>query len=133
MQMKRFSRFFLPLPICLFLHALVPTQPVAAQDLEGTWQGTTLLAEEPLSLVFHLTKVGSRWQGSFDCPNQNAFALSISAIERPTTDSIVIQLPTINALFAGKLRDESIKGVFFQGKHSARLTLTKLSPSKGNK
>ena len=133
--MKRFSRFFLPLPICLFLHALlVPTQPVAAQDdLGGTWQGTTLLSEEPLSLVFHLTKVGSLWQGSFDCPNQNAFALSISTIERPTTDSIVIQLPTINALFAGKLRDESIKGVFFQGKHSAKLTLTKLSPSKGNK
>ena len=99
MQMKRFSRFFLPLPICLFLHALVPTQPVAAQDFEGTWQGTTLLAEEPLSLVFHLTKVGSLWQGSFDCP---------------TTDSIVIQLPTINALFAGKLRDESIKGVSFR-------------------
>jgi hypothetical protein len=133
MQMKRFSRFFRPLPVCLLLHALVPTQPLAAQDFEGIWQGTTLLAEEPLSLVFHLTKVGSLWQGSFDCPNQGAFALSISAIERPTTDSIVIQLPTINALFAGKLRDESIRGVFFQGKHSARLTLTKLTPSKSNK
>lgn len=119
------------LTLCAFL--ALSLCPAPAQNLSGSWKGTARLDETPLTLIFHIAPIGSTWQGTFDCPNQNAFDLTISSIRLSTADSVAINLPTINASFKGKMKRRSIKGIFSQGDLSTSLTLKKLSPSKSKK
>lgn len=118
--------------LCALLALAVPSYSAAAQSFEGDWHGTANLPDGALSFVFHITPIGTTWQGTFDCPNQNAYGLSITAIQIPTQDSILIQLPSINAKFKGKLRNDKIAGTFSQGEQTAQLLLAKttVGPAK---
>lgn len=118
--------------LCALLAFAMPSYRAAAQGFEGDWHGTANLPGGALSFVFHITPIGATWQGTFDCPNQNAYGLSITAIQIPTQDSIHIQLPSINAKFKGKLRNDKIAGTFSQGEQTAQLLLTKktVGPAK---
>lgn len=102
-----------------------------AQDLSGSWKGVANLAGSDLTIVFHIRQVGTTWLGTFDCPSQNAYNLSITAIEFPSADSVVIELPTIDAEFRGAVTNDAIKGTFKQGNGKSPLMLKKM-PNQGS-
>lgn len=53
-----------------------------------------------LAIVFHIQQVGILGWAYSTCPSQSAYNLSITAIEFPSANSVVIELP-IDAEFRG--------------------------------
>lgn len=104
----------------------------SAQKLSGSWKGSTRLNASEFSIILHIHPVGGTWQGTFDCPSEKAFNLSIPTIRLPTEDSVVIELTSVNAQFRGRIKRRTIVGIFSQGDRSSQLKLKRLPSSEPN-
>lgn len=92
---------------------------LVANSQTGAWSGELDVQGVKLPLVFHLDGDNP----TLDSPAQRAKGIPV-VITRPSTDSIMIAVPSIRALFKGLCGSDSIKGTFTQRGFSFPLTLT---------
>jgi len=92
---------------------------VWAQVPQGTWHGSIEVAGTPIKIIFHFKDKGS----TMDSPNQGARNIPVD-ITYSSTDSISVNIKSINAIYSGHIDDKQIKGKFRQAGKEMRLDLT---------
>ncbi|WP_036912636.1 alpha/beta hydrolase [Prevotella sp. FD3004] len=102
--------------IIMTIMAAVATMACMAQT--GTWSGDLSVQGMKLQLVF---RIGES-EGTIDSPAQGARGIKLT-VERPTGDSIVMKIPTINGQYQGRLAGDEITGTFTQHGTTFPLTL----------
>lgn len=104
-------------PIILFLLVLAA---ITGQAQTGTWSGNLVVQGLKLPLVFHIEADSS----SLDSPSQGVRGVPVK-VARPTQDSIVISIASINAEYKGVNKADSlVEGTFTQHGMSFPLKLT---------
>lgn len=104
-------------PIILFLLVLAA---ITGQAQTGTWSGNLVVQGLKLPLVFHIEADSS----SLDSPSQGVRGVPVK-VARPTQDSIVISIASINAEYKGVNKADSlVEGTFTQHGMSSPLKLT---------
>ena len=91
----------------------------SAQSIRGTWSGELDAGMMKLALMLHVDndstcRLDSPDQGAKDIAGQVAFI---------STDSILVKMPKLVALYAGRLVDGELQGTFVQGLTALPLTL----------
>ena len=91
----------------------------SAQNISGTWNGELDAGMMKLAFVLHVDndstcRLDSPDQGAKDIAGQVAFI---------STDSILVKMPKLVALYAGRLVDGELQGTFVQGLTALPLTL----------
>ena len=91
----------------------------SAQNIRGTWSGELDAGMMKLALMLHVDndstcRLDSPDQGAKDIAGQVAFI---------STDSILVKMPKLVALYAGRLVDGELQGTFVQGLTALPLTL----------
>ena len=107
------KKLFLPLALaCIGITA-------SAQNIRGTWSGELDAGMMKLALMLHVDndstcRLDSPDQGAKDIAGQVAFI---------STDSILVKMPKLVALYGGRLVDGELRGTFVQGLTALPLTL----------
>lgn len=84
------------------------------KDYVGDWQGTINVGVK-LRIVFHIKEDGGTLKSTADSPDQAAFGMKCDTTI-VSADSIRIKMGKVNAVFEGKLNNDStIEGRFIQG------------------
>ncbi len=91
----------------------------SAQNIRGTWSGELDAGMMKLALMLHVDndstcRLDSPDQGAKDIAGQVAFI---------STDSILVKMPKLVALYGGRLVDGELRGTFVQGLTALPLTL----------
>ena len=91
----------------------------SAQNISGTWNGELDAGMMKLAFVLHVDndstcRLDSPDQGAKDIAGQVAFI---------STDSILVKMPKLVALYGGRLVDGELRGTFVQGLTALPLTL----------
>ena len=91
----------------------------SAQNIRGTWSGELDAGMMKLALILHVDndstcRLDSPDQGAKDIAGQVAFI---------STDSILVKMPKLVALYGGRLVDGELRGTFVQGLTALPLTL----------
>ena len=91
----------------------------SAQNIRGTWSGELDAGMMKLVLMLHVDndstcRLDSPDQGAKDIAGQVAFI---------STDSILVKMPKLVALYGGRLVDGELRGTFVQGLTALPLTL----------
>lgn len=91
----------------------------SAQNIRGTWSGELDAGMMKLALMLHVDndstcRLDSPDQGAKDIAGQVAFI---------STDSILVKMPKLVALYGGRLVDGELQGTFVQGLTALPLTL----------
>ena len=122
--MKRI--LFVVVLACCFL-------PVKAQfifssnssKLCGTWHGDLDAGMMKLPIVLHFTEADNGTMAcTMDSPNQGAKGLMTKLITFPA-DSFEISISKLNMMYAARLKNDTIKGVFHQNGMNLPLVLTR--------
>lgn len=118
--MKNISTVVKKILLSLSVSLMLPVA-AGAQGINGSWLGTLDVGGAKLRIVFHVNAdktvtMDSPDQGVTDIPT-NVYCL--------TEDSIVVELPALNAKYSGKFGNEEIRGTFSQMGYSFPLNLKK--------
>lgn len=95
------------------------TAALAADSPCGPWHGRLSVGLQRLRVVFD---IGIDGTCTFDSPDQGATGLP-AELRLCTSDSLVVEMPGLNARFAGKVGQSAIVGRFTQGAYTFPLTL----------
>ena len=98
--------------------AMCCTSVLQAQNISGTWHGQLDLGVQKINIVIHADPDNC----SIDSPDQGARGIK-ATLNHSSADSLSMDVPTIGASFAGKLRSGRLVGVFRQQGHALPLTL----------
>lgn len=100
-----------------------------SQGITGVWKGDFHMQPKDLPIVFHIGRDSTGVLiATFDSPGQNAFNLPVSEVITKE-DSVILMMAMLNGKYAGVLNHDknSIDGIWFQGKASLPLIVTKTS------
>jgi pimeloyl-ACP methyl ester carboxylesterase len=114
--------------ILLFVSVLLAGRPAAAAEpapITGTWEGTLVLGDAGLRLLFNFTfDASGRLTGTMDSPDQRAFGIALDSAA--FADGVLrCEVKRISAVYEGKLDSASrtIVGEWRQAGRSFPLTL----------
>lgn len=112
----------------LVILLLAPATLLAADPLNGDWQGLLVAGAEKLHLVLHITgDQKSGWKATLDSPDQKAMQLSVDSVSLEN-GMLTVEMKRIQAVFKGKLdaKTSSIVGTWSQQGESAPVTFNKV-------
>ena len=106
--------------LLLFLIALLSLTVSWAQGLSGTWNGKLNLGTVKLTLVLHIGDNSC----TLDSPDQGAKGIT-GKVNFLSADSIDVAFESLGGMYAGKLNDGKLKGIFTQMGYRLNLELEK--------
>lgn len=106
--------------LLLFLIALLSLTVSWAQGLSGTWNGKLNLGTVKLTLVLHIGDNSC----TLDSPDQGAKGIT-GKVNYLSADSIHVAFESLGGMYAGKLNDGKLKGIFTQMGYRLNLELEK--------
>ena len=115
---------------CLFL-SIFCSLLTYAQAITGVWNGSLHVQPKDIPIVFHIGIDSSgKLIAAFDSPTQNAFGLPVSEVITKE-DSVILMIAILGGKYAGVFGGDkkTINGMWYQGKGSLPLTITKTSDS----
>jgi hypothetical protein len=112
----------------LIVLLMTPTTLLAADPLNGDWQGLLLAGPEKLHLVLHI--VGdqkSGWKATLDSPDQKALQLAVDSVSLQN-GTVTLEIKRLQVVYKGKLdaKTNSIVGTWSQQGESAPVTFNKV-------
>lgn len=111
----------------LFLLLISPL--VFAQNITGDWHGQLDVMGTKLRISFHITQQEDTYNATMDSPDQGAFGLATDSTTFKN-DTVTILIKSMGIEYVGKLKKESINGVFNQGGQSFPLDLKSVELEK---
>ncbi|MVN93019.1 alpha/beta hydrolase family protein [Mucilaginibacter aquatilis] len=105
-----------------------------AQTITGTWYGTLKIGENPLHVVFHVTKSGNDYVTTMDSPDQGAMGIATDKTQF-LNNELTIEAAKFGMKYTGTFKADSnkINGIFKQGPASLPLVLTPNKPADSKK
>ena len=97
---------------------------ISGQSIVGQWNGVLKVSGQTLRLVFHIQEIDSGFTATMDSPDQNAFGISVTDISF-NDNSLSIKIQKLNVQYTGVFNNDSINGLFKQGKITIPLNLYK--------
>lgn len=110
----------------LLLLTLLVGQQLAAQTLNGTWHGTLEAGPQKLTIVFNIDQAGKAVRLSIPQQAMEDRPMEVGAL---TDDSVSVAWKNIGMTYRGKLKGDTLKGVFQQGLFSKSLDCTAGHPT----
>lgn len=96
---------------------LVFTAPsfLNAQDVNpvGTWEGTLVIPQGSLPLLFHISADDDGYVATLDSPAQNATGIPVSSVTL-NNDSLTLGVAMIQGEYSGVISGDSLKGTWSQ-------------------
>ena len=99
-------------------------KPAKPSDIDGAWAGTLDAGGTKLRAVFHITNTADGLTATMDSPDQGAYGLPVTSVNR-SGSSLKLELKPIGGAFEGKISGDlaTIEGTWTQGGGSFPLTL----------
>ena len=108
------------------LIALFFNTSIAQDTINGKWNGSLSIMGTDLSIIVKFETVNDSLKGTIDIPQQNANNLPLSNIEYNFPKiSFVLEIPSSNVEFNGKIIQDSITGSFLQSGVNGSFYLTR--------
>ena len=109
--LKKFITIIISISLTGFVFAMQNNNSTIKTDTSfiGIWQGLLDVGSgKTLRIVFHISEETDSLSGTLDSPDQGAFGIPVTSIEI-SSDSIRINVQSLNGYFLGKLEKDSLK------------------------
>lgn len=118
--------------LCVALALSLPSSLIAQEaDPVGTWEGTLVIPQGSLPILFHIKAGDDGFVGTMDSPSQNATGIPLSSVAL-NMDSLTIGVAMIQGEYSGVISGDSISGTWSQGPASLPLDLVRKKTSESN-
>ncbi len=100
-----------------------------AKDISGDWYGILDVQSMQLRIVFHITETGNQFSATMDSPDQNAFGIQVSSTTYKGS-TLTMEITDSWIKYTGKLKGDTVEGIFKQTTNEFPLTLHREQPEK---
>lgn len=108
----------------IFTAAALWCAGVSHAQYAGDWSGNLQAGGVELPIVFHISQTKGNYAATMDSPKQQAFGLKVKSVSA-TAEKIVLDMSDMGILYEGKLRSDSLLGIFSQAGRITALNLTR--------